>query len=365
MSVRVIIVGGFLGAGKTTLLLQAAQLLAKRGLRVGLVTNDQGRELVDTSLASRQKLPVVEVAGGCFCCRFPDLIGGLRHLQRTVAPDVILAEPVGSCTDLIATVVRPLMALHHSGFELAPLTVVSDGARSTSGHAHSIEYLYSHQIAEAEIIALSKCDLLTPEQAEAAAQRIERLYSPVSVYRLSAHTGDGVADWLDAVMSNTSRATCNLQIDYDHYAMAEAALSWLNAQGDVQAITAFSPANWVAQTLRMLDEALSHRGAEIAHVKLQAIAGDDYLKASLVTSAAPPSWDTSTASAFCQQLRFILNARVHTEPLILEQTVRRIFAEVTPAPDLQYRFEHFECFSPSPPQPTYRMTAASDAGWQS
>ena len=45
-------------------------------------------------------------------------------------------------------------------------------------------------------------------------------------------------------------------------------------------------------------------------------------------------------------------------PHLLEQTVRRVFAEVTPEPDFQYSFDHFECFSPSPPRPTYRMEAA-------
>ena len=46
----------------------------------------------------------MEVAGGCFCCRFPDLLAAIRELQATAAPEFILAEPVGSCTDLAATV---------------------------------------------------------------------------------------------------------------------------------------------------------------------------------------------------------------------------------------------------------------------
>lgn len=106
MKPRLVLVGGFLGAGKTTLLLRAAELLTARGVRVGLVMNDQGGGLVDTALARAQAAPVVEVAGGCFCCRFPDLVEGLRLLRQTVAPQVILAEPVGSCTDLMATVLR-------------------------------------------------------------------------------------------------------------------------------------------------------------------------------------------------------------------------------------------------------------------
>ena len=45
------IVGGMLGAGKTSLILEAARRLSARGLRPAMVTNDQGRGLVDTALA--------------------------------------------------------------------------------------------------------------------------------------------------------------------------------------------------------------------------------------------------------------------------------------------------------------------------
>ena len=56
--VRLIIAGGFLGAGKTTLLLTAARRLAERGYRVGLITNDQGDDLVDTALGKGAELPI-------------------------------------------------------------------------------------------------------------------------------------------------------------------------------------------------------------------------------------------------------------------------------------------------------------------
>jgi G3E family GTPase len=49
-TIRLILVGGFLGAGKTTLLHGAATRLVTRGFRVGLITNDQAPDLVDTRL---------------------------------------------------------------------------------------------------------------------------------------------------------------------------------------------------------------------------------------------------------------------------------------------------------------------------
>src|SRR5271165_567089 len=116
---RLILVGGFLGAGKTTLLAQAAVRFAKLGHRVGLVANDQAADLVDSEVLKTTGSCVEEVAGGCFCCRFPDMIAALERLAQDDGADVLLGEPVGSCTDLAATVMQPLKRLHAAQFNLA------------------------------------------------------------------------------------------------------------------------------------------------------------------------------------------------------------------------------------------------------
>lgn len=100
---RYIMIGGFLGAGKTTALGKLAQRLAGRGLRVGLITNDQGRNLVDTAMLRAQGFATEEIPGGCFCCRFNSLVDAAAKLTERSRPDVFIAEPVGSCTDLAAT----------------------------------------------------------------------------------------------------------------------------------------------------------------------------------------------------------------------------------------------------------------------
>ena len=104
---HLILVGGFLGAGKTTLILAAARLLADRGLRSAIILNDQGESLVDTELARSSGFDAAEVTGGCFCCRFSELMRIADQL-RAHSPDVIFAEPVGSCTDLSATILQPI-----------------------------------------------------------------------------------------------------------------------------------------------------------------------------------------------------------------------------------------------------------------
>src|SRR5207237_1125181 len=121
---RFIMIGGFLGAGKTTAISRLARSYAGRGQKVGLVTNDQAQDLVDTNSLRAQGFPVEEVAGACFCCRFDDLVDRVGQLEQKDRPDVILAEPVGSCTDLVATVVQPLKDLYGQRFEVAPYAVL-------------------------------------------------------------------------------------------------------------------------------------------------------------------------------------------------------------------------------------------------
>src|ERR1700733_11053513 len=124
----VAIVGGFLGAGKTTLILAAAQELKHRGIRSAIILNDQGSELVDTDLATRNGIQSGEVTGGCFCCKLSDLLSVIGEL-RAHSPDVIFAEPVGSCTDISATTLHPLLE-YRDEFRLAPFTVLVDPDRA-------------------------------------------------------------------------------------------------------------------------------------------------------------------------------------------------------------------------------------------
>src|SRR5262245_26630628 len=123
-TIRFVMVGGFLGAGKTTTIARLAKMYQDRGQRVGIVTNDQATDLVDTNSLSSQGFAVGEVAGACFCCNFNELTRTVERLEKQERPDVVLAEPVGSCTDLVATVVQPLRQLFGAKFDVAPYPVI-------------------------------------------------------------------------------------------------------------------------------------------------------------------------------------------------------------------------------------------------
>jgi G3E family GTPase len=358
MTTRLIFVGGFLGAGKTTLLLRAASLLAEQGHRVGVVTNDQGHNLVDTALAGEQALPRVEVAGGCFCCRFPDLLASIHELQAAAAPDVILAEPVGSCTDLAATVLRPLQTYHPDQYQLAPLSILLDPLREPQRFPTVVDYLYQKQLAEANVIVLSKRDLLDPATAREHVHRLQARHPNAEVIGLSAKTGEGLPRWLARCLGDSTPIDQALELDYSMYAEAEACLGWLNATGTLAAEQPFAADEWLAATLGALERRLAEQGAAIAHVKLHMRTPGGALKASLTQSGNPISWDMREGAAPAGSARFILNARVHTDPGTLETIVRQTVAEVGARPALRSELTFLECFSPLPPQPTYRLMPA-------
>ncbi|MEN9938952.1 MAG: hypothetical protein RLZZ387_5531 [Chloroflexota bacterium] len=358
MPTRLLLVGGFLGAGKTTLLLSAAHRLAERGLRVGLVTNDQGGDLVDTALAASHDLPVEEVGGGCFCCRFPDLVVAVRRLRDAVAPDVILAEPVGSCTDLVATVLRPLQAYNAGEVEVGPLSVLLDPERELGGFDATVSYLHAQQLAEAAVIVLTKTDLLGEGEERVRLSELRRAHPHALVLGLSSRAGSGVDGWLDACLAAPAGAGRALEIDYQAYAEAEASLGWLNATGELVGERPFAADGWVAGALHALDQAFAERGAPVAHIKIQLETPRATLKASLTRSGAPVSWDLLPADTRAERAHLRLNVRVGAPPELVEAVVRRLATEAPPW--IRCELKRLECFSPAAPQPTYRLGGAVD-----
>lgn len=355
MTTRLVITGGFLGAGKTTLLLNAAQRLTERGYRVGLLTNDQGEDLVDTALGAQAAIPVTEVAGGCFCCRFPDLLTGLQRLQEVAAPDIVLLEPVGSCTDLVATVVRPLVQFHGDAYQLAPLTILLDSTRDLTSFPPNVHYLYQQQLAEAELFLLTKTDQLEYAQVDAKLRALQATYPQARLLASSAHTGAGLDEWLAIVLGQQSRNPAALLIDYERYADAEAALGWLNVKGFVRADQGFSAQAWTSTLLTTLAHAFTAQAAPIAHIKTLVTTPQAQFKASVTQANTPIVWDLQADTPATQRLDFILNVRVNAAPALLEQVVVQTVASIKPDAGARYYFDHFECFSPLPPKPYHQI----------
>src|SRR5438094_10452168 len=234
---RYIMIGGFLGAGKTTSVARLAQHLTGQGLRVGLITNDQGSQLVDTAMLRSRGFATEEIAGGCFCCRFNSLVDAARKLTAATRPDVFIAEPVGSCTDLVATVTYPLRRIYGDNFSIAPLSVVVDPVRALrvfvleSGGKFSdkVLYIYRKQLEEADLIVVNKCDLLDAERREKIRRVLAQAFPRAALLEISARKGTGLEPWFARLAAEEQETREAMNVDYDIYAEGEALLGWLNA----------------------------------------------------------------------------------------------------------------------------------------
>ena len=363
---RYLMLGGFLGAGKTTAVAKLAERLTAQGHRVGLITNDQGKELVDTAMLRSRGFATEEIPGGCFCCRFNSLVEAADALVRRQAPDVLIAEPVGSCTDLVATVSLPLGQIYGDRFTIAPLSVVVDPLRAERvlGLAESrlsehVAYIYRKQLEEAEIIVVNKVDLIDAERLGRLRSALAAVAPQAVIHECSAREGKGLEPWFEEMSSGRSQAAAIAEIDYDRYAHGESLLGWLNAEVRITAPDAgdYDGTAMLLDVMRHVRGSLDRDGFEIAHMKgTLSVEGDPYelAAANLVRTADTPALSHRLAEPV-DVGRLLLNLRAEAAPEVLEAAVRTALDAV--AGGLHCDILHLEHFRPGRPVPTHRLAA--------
>jgi G3E family GTPase len=190
----VTVLSGFLGAGKTTLL---NHILANRdGLRVAVIVNDMSEVNIDASLLrdgsanagaelSRTDEKMVEMSNGCICCTLrEDLLLEVRKLAAEGRFDYLLIEstgvgepmPVAATFDFededghslnqvvrIDTMVTVVDALNLLADYNSTDFLAQRGETAGEGDDRSLAGLLSEQIEFADVVVVSKTDLVSLE----------------------------------------------------------------------------------------------------------------------------------------------------------------------------------------------------------
>jgi len=188
MTPTVSIITGFLGSGKTTLL----RALLQRGpdgmggKRVALIVNEIG----DIAFDGRQVeglgySEMIELTGGCICCALgSEFLLAVEELIEFAAPDLILIETTG-----LAEPVSMVRQIRAADLPLDSVITVADAANLAG--ALELATVAQWQLRAADFVLLSKVDLVSAAQLDAASALVRRHNRRAAIFP----TSSGNLDW--------------------------------------------------------------------------------------------------------------------------------------------------------------------------
>ena len=156
MPTPILLVTGFLGTGKTTVVNHILTQAERR--RIAAVVNDFGAINIDAELIAGASDGVVSLTNGCICCSLEgDLLRTLAGiLRRNPRPDYIVIETSGvaDSADIVRNLMDPMI------WKEAPLETVLCVIDSTMPVSNLDDALLRSQLRAADVVALSKTDLV-------------------------------------------------------------------------------------------------------------------------------------------------------------------------------------------------------------
>ena len=192
------VITGFLGSGKTTLIRNI--ITQANGRRLALIVNEfgdigmDGAMLEDCGAESCSAEDIIELANGCICCTVADdfLPSMQQLLAQTPPPDHIIIETSGlalpqplvqafNWPDIKSQVMLDGVVTLVDGPALAEGGVAHDldaleaqrAADEELDHESPIDELFADQIGAANLIVLSKADLLDAAAMDRARSVVE------------------------------------------------------------------------------------------------------------------------------------------------------------------------------------------------
>ncbi len=353
------LVGGFLGSGKTTSIISAARHIMAEGQSVGIITNDQGKYLVDTGFFHSADLPTVEVTGGCFCCNYDDLNIRIDDLISSFSPSVIFAESVGSCADIVATVVRPLLQLRKAGLGPLSFSVFTDSRLlrlrlmdEVLPFSDDVLYIFDKQIEEANLLVINKIDLLSEIQLAEISRLVQEHYPDKKVIYQNALSKNGTKNWIDLLAAEKYQPVpTSPEIDYQRYGHGEAQLAWLDEQIQIDLSSTQTGRGIFIHFVTTLQTALHTSNAAIGHLKFLVHHDGNPYKLSIPTLVEPGLID-QIPEFHGNKINILINARVEMPAEQLRTLVHETLARC----GIKWEERHTDAFHPPQPHPPYRIT---------
>ncbi|MFA6679868.1 MAG: GTP-binding protein, partial [Candidatus Methanomethylophilaceae archaeon] len=355
---RMLVIGGYLGAGKTTLAINLAKTLkTKYDKSVAIITNDQGDVLVDTEYSKDAGFDTREIMGGCFCTNFNEFVSSARTLVTTGRPDVIIAEPIGTSTNIMSSVVAPMRSLYPDEFSVAPFTVVVDCVRALEilskkkeRTVDTVDIIPAHQIREAEIIILTKTDLVDNETIKAIKAEILKILPFTEIIETSSTDLNNIDSIIGIILSTKMSTRAPTGEKNQGFAFEKAKLGWYSGTFN---ITPTDDVDMYALATDMMKGVAKEYGPNsVVHVKVIIESPEAAAKMSLVQETMQV--DGLYGSRYIRTPgKLVLNARVISPPKKLEETMRSLIESIPKNYPAKIEKIGEKCFSPKPESPSH------------
>ena len=353
---KLCLLGGFLGSGKTTAIATAGKLLLRKNVAFGAVVNDQGDQLVDSAFINSLNIPQKQVTNGCFCCRYDEFYSALQDVKHTVQADIIFAEAVGSCADLVATIVNPLLQFE-PGIKIV-LSVFADAGvllssiqERSSFTSESVQYLYKKQLEEADILVVNKSDTLVRDEILQIRSILETEFPGKILLFQNSLKEKSIEEWLEMIDNLTFDERSTINIDYEKYAAGEAALAWFDAQ-----IVVRSKADAITKGLALMNSvyhAILDQPLPVGHLKFF-LKSDNWQKKFSYTATSKPGDRELENNVSADQVSILINARVETDPDLLQQIILKAIKN-SEGQNCHIDLLDVASFQPGYPTPTHRL----------
>jgi len=360
---KLFLIGGFLGSGKTTAIIEAVKYIHQHQKKVVVITNDQGTQQVDTLFIRGHDIPSEEVSGGCFCCNYEKLEKRIDYLNLTNNPDIIFAESVGSCTDLAATVINPLLSIHPGQYEII-LSVFADIRllmkflqNDKDIFFDNVNYIYEKQLEEADIIVVNKIDLLNEDQLALAKKLINKEYGGKIICYQNSLSKDSISRWVQLMIGNFHNTSLRStpEIDYNIYGTGEAELAWLDEELCIVTKDKKAVAAGYLLINKVYDKITKHH-LPIGHLKFLLNNGKQQRKISF-NSLGVSRGNNDPDFAETDRIIILINARVQGTPTLLQKIIAEAIIETELSTPCKIIENNISAFKPGYPKPTHRIPA--------
>lgn len=178
------------GAGKTTTILATIGLLRDR-LRIAVIEGDIASR-VDAEKVKAHGIPAVQINTGGACHLEADMISRALDALPLDALDLVIVENVGN-------LVCPAEFDLGQGARIVILSVPEGDDKPLK---------YPGVFAQADAVLLNKVDAkpVFDFDEDAFVASVRQLNGTVPIFRMSAKTGEGVAEWADWLTARVAKA---------------------------------------------------------------------------------------------------------------------------------------------------------------